>query len=300
MLTAFPDTGRIEIPTSLARDLRKVVDGLPLYDNKSFYDVDLQTLVRDRTREACPDGFAWLVAQIAERLTRWPYCTVVRGLRFDEGNRLFVGLNRAFGELVAPPYDPPRAQLIHYIQPAMDIPSAHGGTETERLHTDTADWETPVELISMICVRADSSGGGRSKVLDVDSVREEVRKHLGIDALNHLETEPLPWQIATYRGGGVTWRTVFAGPGMCWRRYTINRALQSGGARLSDATLSLLDTLEGVIAMTPRTLDFLLLDGDLLFADNRRTIHARTPISSGKASNRLMIRSWIRATAHAE
>lgn len=300
MLTAFPDTGRIEIPTSLARDLRKVVDGFPLYDNKSFYDVDLQSLVRDRTRESCPDGFDWLVAQIAERLARWPYCTVVRGLHFDKGNRLFVGLNRAFGELVAPPYDPPRAQLIHYIQPAMDIPSAHGGTETERLHTDSADWETPVELISMICVHADSGGGGRSKVLDVDSVREEVRKNLGTDALNHLETEPLPWQIATYRGGGVTWRTVFAGSGMCWRRYTINRALESGGARLSDEALGLLDAFEGVIATTPRTLDFLLLDGDLLFADNRRTIHARTPISSGKASNRLMIRSWIRATGDAE
>jgi Taurine catabolism dioxygenase TauD, TfdA family len=300
MPNAFPDSGRIEVPTPLARDLRKVVDSLPIYDNKSFYDVDLQSLVRDRTREACPDGFDWLVAQIAERLAQWPYCTVVRGLRFDEGNRLFVGLNRAFGELVALPYNPPRAQLIHYIQPAMDIPSAHGGTETERLHTDTADWETPVELISMVCVRADSDGGGRSRVLDVDSVREEVRKNLGTEALNRLETEPVPWQLSTYRGGGVTWRTVFAGSGMCWRRYTINGALESGGARLSAEALSLLDAFEGVIAMTPRTLDCLLLDGDLLFADNRRTIHARTPISSGKASNRLMIRSWIRATPRSE
>lgn len=300
MLTAFPDTGRIEIPTSLARDLRKAIDGLPFYDNKSFYAVDLQSLVRNRTRDACPDGFDWLVAKIAERLARWPYCSVVRGLRFDEGNRLFVGLNRAFGELVAPPYDPPRAQLIHYIHPAMDVPSARGGTETERLHTDTADWETPVELISMICIRADPGGGGRSRVLDVDSVREEVKNRLGTKALNRLETEPLPWQLATYCGGGVTWRTVLTESGMCWRRYTINRALESGGARLSDETLSLLDAFEGVIAMTPRTLDFLLLDGDLLFADNRRTIHARTPVSSGKASNRLMIRSWIRATAHAE
>src|SRR5262245_28169133 len=300
MLTAFPDTGRIEIPTSLASDLRKVVDGLPLYDNKSFYDVDLQRLVRNRTREACPDGFDWLVAQIADRLTRWPYCTVVRGLRFDAGNRLFVGLNRAFGELVALPYNPPRAQLIHYIQPATDIPSAHGGTETERLHTDTADWETPVELISMVCVRADSGGGGRSRVLDVDSVREEVRKNLGSEALNQLETELLPWQLSSYRGGGVTWRTVLTGSVMCWRRYTINRALESGAASLSDEALSLLDAFEGVIAKTSRTLDFLLLEGDLLFADNQRTLHARTALSSGKASDRLMIRSWIRATPRTE
>jgi hypothetical protein len=35
-------------------------------------------------------------------------------------------------------------------------------------------------------------------------------------------------------------------------------------------------------------------EGELLFSDNLRTIHARTPISNGTASNRLMIRSWIR------
>jgi hypothetical protein len=296
MLTALPNTGRIEVPPALARDLRKAVDGLPLYDNKAFYAINLQSLVRDRTREACPDGFDWLVGQITERLARWPYCTVVRGLRFDEGNRLFVGLNRAFGELVAPPYEPPRAQLIHYIQPATDILSARGGTETERLHTDTADWETPVELISMICVRADPGGGGRSRLLDVDSVRDEVKNRLGAEALTRLETEPLPWQLASYCGGGVKWRTVLTESGMCWRRYTINRALESGSAVLPDGALTSLDAFEAVISMTPRTLDFLMVDGDLLFADNRRTVHARTPLA-GKASDRLMIRSWIRATA---
>lgn len=296
MLSPLPNTGRLEVPPALARDLRRAVDGLPLYDNRAFYEIELQSLVRDRTREACPEGFDWLVAQIAGRLAQWPYCTVVRGLGFDEGNRLFVGLNRAFGELVAPPYQPPRAQLIHYIQPAMDLPSAHGGTETERLHTDTADWEAPVELISMVCVRADPGGGGRSRLLDVDSVREEVKNRLGTEALNRLETEPLPWQLASYCGGGVTWRTVLTESGMCWRRYTINRALESGGAELSQEAVTLLDAFEAVISLTTRTLDFLLLDGDLLFADNRRTIHARTPIAGGKASDRLMIRSWIRAT----
>lgn len=299
MLTPLPDTGRIEVPPTLARDLREAVDGLPIYDSKAFYDISLQRLVRDHTHQACRDGFDWLVAQIAERLARWPYCTVVRGLRFDQGHRLFVGLNGAFGELVAPPYEPPRAQLIHYIQPATDILSSRGGTETERLHTDTADWETPVDLISMICVRADPGGGGRSRVLDIDSVREDVRSRLGTEALNRLETEPLPWQLAAYCGGGVTWRTVLKGPAMCWRRYTINRALESGGAKLPDEALTLLDAFEAVISTTPRTLDFLMADGDFLFADNTRTIHARTPIDGAKGSDRLMIRSWIRATRRA-
>jgi len=295
MLTPFPETGRIEVPLALASDLLKAAKCLPLYDNKEFYSTVLQRLVRDRIREACPDGFDSLIAQVSERIARWPYCVLVRGLRFDEGNRLFVGLNRVFGELVARPYEKPRAQLVHYIQPATDIPSPRGGRESERLHTDTADWETPVELISMVCVRADPSGGGRSRILDVDSVRDEVKSRLGIEALTRLETEVVPWQLASYCGGDLKWRKVLTESSMCWRRYTINLALDSGSAKLSDKMLTLLDAFEDVISSTRRTIDFLMLEGELVFSDNRRTIHARTPIANGNTSDRLMIRSWIRA-----
>jgi len=40
--------------------------------------------------------------------------------------------------------------------------------------------------------------------------------------------------------------------------------------------------------------EFLMREGELLLSDNIRTIHARTPIADGTASNRLMIRSWVR------
>jgi len=58
--------------------------------------------------------------------------------------------------------------------------------------------------------------------------------------------------------------------------------------------LRVLADFENVISHTPRTIDFLMREGELLFSDNRRTIHARTPIADGTASNRLMIRSWVR------
>jgi hypothetical protein len=83
---------------------------------------------------------------------------------------------------------------------------------------------------------------------------------------------------------------------MCWRRYTINQALDSKRAVLSKEMLASLDAFENVIAGTPRTLEFLMREGELLFSDNTRMIHARTPVADGNASDRLMIRSWIRAT----
>lgn len=294
MVAPLPESAKVEVEPSLARDLLKAAECLPRYDNKEFYSTELQSLVHRSLHEV--SGFDSLVQQIEQRLNQWPYCALVGGLSFDEGNKVFVGVNRAFGELVARPYEAPRAQLVHYIQPATDIMSARGGHESERLHTDTADWAPPVEIISMVCVRADPAGGGRSRVLDVDSIRDEVNDQLSADVLERLETERVPWQLADYCGGGVEWRTVLTKSSVCWRRYTIDMALDSTGATLSSEMLSALENFENVVSQTPRTIEFLMREGELLFSDNLRTIHARTPISSGTASDRLMIRSWIRTT----
>ena len=196
MLAPFPETHRVNVPDSLARELLLAAQRLPLYDNKEFYSVELQQFVHDSIREANPTGFDGLVNSIKQRLAQRPYCVLISGLRFDDGNRLFIAINRAFGELVARPYEKPRAQLVHYIQPKTDMTSSRGGRESERLHTDCADWKTPVELISMVCVKADTGGGGRSRVLDLDTIRTAVAERLGPETLNLFENEPAPWQLA--------------------------------------------------------------------------------------------------------
>src|ERR1041385_2869367 len=298
MMMDFPREARVEISATVASSLVAAAERLPRYDNRGFYSSELQVRVCEAVREGCPEGFDTLIAEIKERLARWPYCVLINGLSFDEGNKVFVAINRAFGELVARPYEKPRAQLVHYIEPSTDIMSARGGHESERLHTDTADWEPPVELISMVCVRADPAGGGRSRVLDVDTIRREVTNQLGASMLKCLETEKVPWQLAPYCGGGVSWRPILTTQSICWRRYTIDMALDSTGATLSDDMLDALQSFEKLLSTTPHTLDFLMREGELLFSDNRRTIHARTPLANGPNSDRLMIRSWIRTGNH--
>lgn len=293
MLAPLPDSAKLKVDPSLAGALREAAERLPLYDNKEFYSPELQTMVLDALREAT-DALDLLIQEIETRLKRWPYCVLVQGLSFDDGNKVFVGVNRAFGELVARPYEKPRAQLVHYIQPATDIMSARGGHESERLHTDCADWEQPVELISMVCVRPDPKGGGCSRILDVDSIREEVKQQLGAEVMTLLEKESVPWQLASYCGGDVHWRPILTKRSVCWRRYTIDMALDATGKALSPEMLHALAEFERVISETPRTIEFLMSEGELLFSDNYRTIHARTPISDGPKSERLMIRSWVR------
>lgn len=294
MLASFPESHRVNVPESLARELLIAAERLPLYDNKEFYSVELQQFVHDSIREANRDGFEELIGSIKGVLQTRPYCALVSGLQFDEGNRLFVAINRAFGELVARPYERPRAQLVHYIQPQTDMASKRGGRESERLHTDCADWETPVELISMVCVNADKAGGGRSRILDLDTIRTDVAERLGPKTLELFKSEPVPWQLASYLGGGVAWRPVLTEKALCWRRYTIDLALTREGASLSEEMLRGLDEFEQVVTDSTGTVDFMMREGELLFSDNTRTIHARTPLADPATSNRLMIRSWIR------
>ena len=175
-----------------------------------------------------------------------------------------------------------------------DRPASHGSQfESEKLHTDTADWDPPVKWISMVCVRADPNGGGRSRVLDIDTLREQVRARLGSRLLELLAREPVPWQLAPYRGGGVSWRPVLSEDRMCWRRYTIEMAVAELGIELPPTTTAALDSLEGVVTDAPGTLEFLMRENDLLFVDNHKTLHSRTPLSNPLSSDRLMIRSWI-------
>jgi hypothetical protein len=293
MFAPFPDTARINIPFTLADELLNGAERLPQYENKDFFAPELQALVHSSVREVNPDGFDWIVNLIKERIAQRPYCVLLQGLRFDEGHRLFVALNRAFGELVGLPYQKPRAQLVHYIQPATDIVSARGVREVERLHTDAVDWIIPVEMISMVCIRPDRGGGGRSRLLDIDAVRDEVKNQLGADTLELLQTEPVPWQLHECWGSGLKWQPVLTESTICWRRYTIDLALNVNGARLSDEMLALLDVFEKVILASPHTIDFMMQERDLLFSDNRKQIHSRTAIEAGDASDRLMIRSWI-------
>ncbi|HEV7744722.1 MAG TPA: TauD/TfdA family dioxygenase [Pyrinomonadaceae bacterium] len=293
MLAPLPDTAQTKISATLASELLQAAEKLPLYENAEYYATALQGFIHNSIREACPDGFDLVVGLIRERIARWPYCALLQGLRFDEGNRLFVAINRAFGELVSLPLRKPRAQLVHYIQPRTDILAASGGREVCNLHTDAVDQGTPIDLISMICVRPDQGGDGRSRLLDVDAVRDEVKTQLGSDVLQLLMTELVPWQLHEGCGGGVKWRRVLTESGMCWRRYTINLAMNENGAKLSEEMLTSLDAFGRVVATSTRTMEFLMRESELLFSDNTRSIHARTAIANESATHRLMIRSWI-------
>ncbi len=299
-MTAFPEAATVDVPSALAADLLGAAERHPPALPADYYDTARQLRARDEIRVGCPDGFDRLVADIRACLATPPFSALVRGLTYDDGHRVFVAICRSLGELISPPRDhnPRRAQLLHFIRPAEDLKAASGQALTERLHTDAADWPEPAAVIAMICVRPDPMGLGRSRLLDVVSLRRTIERELGPRALALLEQEPIPWQLADYLGGGIVQRPILTAETVRWRRYTTEFARRAG-APISPAIAELLDPVERVIEETPATLEFLLGAGDLLVMANRRCLHGRTtltdPGAGGAASDRLMIRSWIQA-----
>lgn len=291
----LPESARIQVPSDLAEDLLRAAEGLPRYENQDFYSFSLQAEVHAAIRDSAPGSWSEVVGPIRERLARRPRCALVSGLRFDEGNRLFVALNREFGDLVARPYQKPRAQLVHYIQPSTDIAANVGtGFESERLHTDAANWHEPVRWLSMVCVRPDRHGGGVSRFLELEALVEEAAERMDVSLLESLEACPVPWQLAPYLGGGVVWDSVLGNGRLRWRRYTIDAAVRENGLELDASLVEALDAFGDVVESAASEVHFFMEASEFLLMDNLRALHARTPLAMGsETSDRLMLRSWV-------
>jgi hypothetical protein len=294
-MNPLPESARIRIPSAVAADLLRAAESLPRYENRDFYSFTLQAEVHAAIRDGAPASWSEVVGPIHERLSRRPRCALVSGLRFDEDNRLFVALSRELGDLVARPYQKPRAQLVHYIQPATDIAANVGsGFESERLHTDAADWHEPVRWLSMVCVRPDRNGGGASRFLELEALVEEAAERMDASLLASLESCAVPWQVAPYLGGGVVWDPVLGNGRLRWRRYTVDAAVREHGLELDASLVAALDAFGDVVESAASEAHFFMAPNDLLLMDNQRALHGRTPLTGGaEAADRLMIRSWV-------
>ncbi|GAB1542952.1 hypothetical protein NUACC21_56260 [Scytonema sp. NUACC21] len=290
----LPESARVVVPSKLATDLLSAVKKLPLYDDKALYDVKLQATVREQIRTLIAgDGFDWLVEEIRKRLIRKPYCAYVTGLQFDDPNLVFFSLAGAFGDVVDDPYNP-SSRLVRDLQPSTDKVIPDGwGVLNEQLHTDSTDWPEPNALTCLHCIRPDYEGGGRSRLLDIDTLLVELDKRFGQEVLKILHTEAVPWWIADKFGGGVLRTPVFTANSVRWLPYTIKFALENNQESLPETISASLGAMENVLNEATGIIDFAMAPGSLWFINNKLSLHSRTPIKNPQASKRLVLRTKI-------
>ena len=294
----LPESAIIRVDECKADTLLAAAEKLPVYANRDYYNGQKQVNVYNGLRVSCPDEFDTLEQLITRGLQQAPYAVLIKGLKFDRHYRLFVALNRAFGKMVARPFDEktPRAQLIHHVEPQTDISSSKqtGSKLSEKLHIDGADRPIPIRYLSMLCVRADPKGQGCSRLLDINGFKKVLSDGaLTTKQMVLLQQHALPWQLADYFGGGVCWRTILTQTGINWRRYTLNATLANEKITLSSEMLTTLDRVDCLIEQdNPHEISFLMSSEDFLLMDNQRCLHARSPITTSD-SNRLMLRGWV-------
>lgn len=168
----------------------------------------------------------------------------------------------------------------------------------ERLHTDGTNWPEPNDLTCLLCVRPDSDGGGRSRLLSIEAIADLVESQRA--SVRRAVQAELPWAVAEELGGGVVAASVLSADGARWLRFTIGEAvrrLADEGSVPPGQTLVALGVFEAALETAPGVLEFDLFPGDLLLVDNTQCLHARTAVPNPRASDRLLLRTKVAAWA---
>lgn len=234
--------------------------------------------------ECSADAFT---QRLAEVTTKWPYACVVSGVSSAVE---FVALSASLGTLVEPfgadPYG-----VVAPLRPSSDRIDA-GQALNEMLHTDGTHWPTPNDFTCLYCIRADEAGGGRSLVLPQEQFAEAVLNALGKVEGDRFLFRSQPWDIAEELGGGTLHAPVLTEAGVRWMGFTLLKST-SGPSKWEQELRQEILRIECELSQQSGTISILLEPGDVLFVNNKRSLHARTAINQPAASQRLLLRAKV-------
>jgi hypothetical protein len=266
----------------------------PLTSDSALYDPAMQGQLRETLRnEAGQASFDAWSGEIKTALGLWPHAVLVRGIPVERPHNLMVALTSILGTAVDP-YMQPWSRLVREIRPARDRSVDGWGMLNEALHTDGTDWPDPNDYTCLLCVRPDQGRGGLSKIMAQEDIVAELTGQFGIEEVERLRMEPVPWRLAEEIGGGIHWAPILPEGNLRWLQYGIRMGIESAGIELCAALARSIERLEELLKWTARSITFRLVTGDLLLVDNKRCLHARTPVEEPERSERLLLRTKIR------
>jgi hypothetical protein len=273
--------------------LKDAVDSIDINDGM-LVERSYQMSIVDQVSAAAGQAFDDLVGQILGSLATTPQHVLVRGLPPAQATQILVSISAVLGRLLEPVQEP-WSRVVRTIVPTQDR-SVDGLVLNEYLHTDGTDWAKPNDYTCLFCVKPDQNNGGVSRLLLLDVLLDQLSSKSSADLLNRVVDRPLPWRIADGLGGGTHWAPAIELAPLTqirWLRSTILLSDEDELAKLDDDLLDDLHRLEVLIEQCPATLETPLAAGDLLIINNRRCLHARTPITSPASSERELRRTKV-------
>jgi len=168
-----------------------------------------------------------------------------------------------------------------------------------RFHNDNAYNTTPPEYVGLLCLRS-ARGGGLSRVMSFYTVHNALLERHANVVPRLYEPFPFDRQREFFAGEEPVFEApMFAYDGALRVRLTLHQvrggfALRGNG--IDEASAAALDALEEVFADQSLQADFTLERGQMQFANNHTTGHARTEFEDHAEPElrRHLVRIWMR------
>lgn len=292
-MRSLPKSIEIHVNPQIVYDLFKSASNLHPYKDSELRNYDVQNYIHDNVRLMCPESFDDIMKNIQYKINQIPYFVIVKGLKFDRNYSLLIALSSSLGKLIEP-YNKPGFSLIHHLKPTQYLDNTIEEKLDEKLHTDGTNWTHPNDITGLLCVRPDQYGGAQSQILDIDSIYLEIKRHFSLETIRILENMDLPWRSDDGLSNGLFWAPIISNKNIRWMRYTINKAIEEYNIHNLPASLiKSLNAIEYVTLDSKKTYNFKLTSGDLLFFNNKKVLHSRSPYPYPQFSSRLLLRIKI-------
>lgn len=240
-----------------------------------------------------------LAAQIKTALDGPLGYVVVKGMlpfgTVSETTEAFIQLCHQIG--IPRPHD--NQQVVWHIKSA---PAASGKIQTFSAHNDEAPFHTdaqyrfvPENYFGLLVLKAARCGGGLTSLLTLDSIKQLLSEDTLGEDISRLFTEKLlpfavPSAFSLLDNLGekeVVFAHVLTEDCIRYRFDTLIQGLEYFPDLVSNAELNLIRHFDKLINSSSYSINFKLQDRDLLFINNRRTLHRRSPF---KDLNRHLLR----------
>ena len=248
-----------------------------LFQQDEFFNPSVRDYLKKNLRL---DDKPWieLKDEILNNLKKFGY-VIIKGLPFDENNRLFVSVVSMIGN--------PIIHTNKIKETVREIAPRAGQMPLENYpHTDSPHWPVPNDAIALQCKKEDQHLDVFSRLVLIDSVIEKFRD--SPNYIKHLRETKIPFVLSPDFGDAKfqmkpiltefkAENTSFDHVRFC-RVDTIN-CVKENHAKMTESELEELEHFEKVVDKVGEKTQFPFKKNEMLIFDNKRIFHSKTKTS---------------------
>ena len=204
---------------------------------------------------------------------------VVKGLPFDDNNRLHFGISSIIG-----------TPMIHnkkVKEAVREITPRGGSMPLENYpHTDSPHFPIPNDLITIQCGCEDQEREVFSRIVHINAVLDELKD--SVDLIKKLKSEKYPFLLSPdFESGSTQMQSVLTQEkyaGQDWDHVRYCRAdtidcVKNHNVKIEEENMAYLESLENVATKIGKKTQFLFKKDDWLVFDNKVIFHSKTETS---------------------